>query len=236
MSFFFPYYGSKYRLAKEYPAPLHKTIIEPFAGGAGYSARWCDRDVYLIDRDPLIIGLWQYLIKVSKQEILSLPLIGPTDSVDDFAICQEAKWLIGFWLARGRAQPCKKLSAWGIEFSTKNKNDARFWSQPVKEKIASRVEIIRHWQAAESSYLELPNLKATWYIDPPYQSKAGNVYRMRDINYTSLGAWSLDREGQVIVCEQLGAKWLPFWHLKNINGISRKQSTEVICTWNEGEV
>ena len=31
---FFGYYGSKWAMARLYPAPQHRTIIEPFAGAA----------------------------------------------------------------------------------------------------------------------------------------------------------------------------------------------------------
>lgn len=31
------YYGTKKRIAKNYPAPIYDTIIEPFAGAAQYS-------------------------------------------------------------------------------------------------------------------------------------------------------------------------------------------------------
>lgn len=36
---FWRYYGGKYRAAPRYPVPLHRTIVEPFAGAAGYSLR-----------------------------------------------------------------------------------------------------------------------------------------------------------------------------------------------------
>lgn len=240
MSFFFPYYGSKFRLAKEYPAPEHRTIIEPFAGGAGYSARWYDRDVFLLDLDPLIAALWQYLIGVSSAEILRLPLLGPEDHIDDFRICQEAKWLIGFWLMPGDTRPMKKLSSWGIA----GLGSSRYWGESARAKIAQRVNLIRHWQAAEATYNEIPNCKATWYIDPPYQNaRAGYKYKWsnKTINYPHLGEWCLERKGQVIVCEQEGADWLPFWKLKDIAGCGRRsdgsqsKSTEVISTWVDGK-
>jgi len=33
----FSYYGSKSKLAQHYPTPKYDTIVEPFAGAAGYS-------------------------------------------------------------------------------------------------------------------------------------------------------------------------------------------------------
>ena len=67
---FWRYYGGKNRAAKWYPAPEHDTIVEPFAGAAGYSCRYSDRKVILIDKSPIIAGMWRYLIKASPAEIL----------------------------------------------------------------------------------------------------------------------------------------------------------------------
>ena len=36
---FWRYYGGKYRAAPAYPPPRLGTIVEPFAGSAGYSLR-----------------------------------------------------------------------------------------------------------------------------------------------------------------------------------------------------
>lgn len=70
---FFTFYGAKWRSAPHYPTPTHGTIIEPFAGSAGYAVRWADRRVVLVDADPVIAGLWTYLTRVSAAEIRSLP-------------------------------------------------------------------------------------------------------------------------------------------------------------------
>ena len=37
---FFCYYGGKWRAAPKYPPPEHDTIVEPFAGAAGYATRY----------------------------------------------------------------------------------------------------------------------------------------------------------------------------------------------------
>ena len=66
---FFTYYGGKYRAAPKYPAPRHETIVEPFAGSAGYSVRHFARDVRLYDVDPIIVGVWSYLTRTPADEI-----------------------------------------------------------------------------------------------------------------------------------------------------------------------
>jgi site-specific DNA-adenine methylase len=72
---FFSYYGSKWSLGRHYPAPSHGTIVEPFAGSAGYALFHSDRRVLLVDSDPVVAGLWQYLIRASAAEIRSLPAV-----------------------------------------------------------------------------------------------------------------------------------------------------------------
>lgn len=63
---FFTYFGGKYRLAPKYPKPMYNTIVEPFAGSAGYSLRYPEREVILNDLDPVISGIWEYLINVKE--------------------------------------------------------------------------------------------------------------------------------------------------------------------------
>ena len=71
---FFSYFGSKYRMAKHYPEPAYDVIIEPFAGAAGYSLLYPTKQVILYDNYEPVVRLWDYLIKVKKEEIWSLPL------------------------------------------------------------------------------------------------------------------------------------------------------------------
>jgi len=55
---FFYFYGGKWLAAPRYPAPRYDTIIEPFAGSAGYSLRYPDKRVVLVERDPKIAATW----------------------------------------------------------------------------------------------------------------------------------------------------------------------------------
>ena len=70
---------------------------------------------------------------------------------------------------------------------------------------------IKHWKVFNESYLFAKNLEATWFIDPPYQ-RSGVHYRCgaKDIDFSELATWCRLRLGQVLVCEQAGADWLPF--------------------------
>lgn len=237
---FFSYYGSKWRLARYYPPPRYATIVEPFAGSAGYSLLYPDRAVVLVDKDPVVAGLWNYLIRVPASEIMRIPALVRNVDEDLAGWPQEARWLVGFWMNRGSRTPCKTLGKWGRQVQS-GRYTGLFWREKVRTRVASQVERIRHWRARCGTYRDAPDIEATWYVDPPYQAM-GKYYRMgaRDIDFADLGAWCRSRRGQVMVCENAGARWLPFrffrrqWSGNRIRGIRRYSSaahgTEVVWT------
>lgn len=213
---FFTFYGGKFRAAPRYPAPLHDTIVEPFAGSAGYSVRHHARRVILVERDPVIAGTWRYLLRVSPAEVLGLPDIEPGQSTDHLPVCQEARWLIGWWLNKGTSSPRKSMGKWGRENEAGvygTKRDRCVWSAHIRVRIAAQVETIRHWTLIEGDYTDAPDIEAAWFVDPPYQL-AGKHYRFGPdrIDYAHLAAFCRSRRGQVVVCENTGADWLPFRH------------------------
>lgn len=224
---FFGFYGGKWRDSpKHYPPPEHRTIVEPFAGSAGYSLRYASCNVVLYEIDPIIAAVWQYLIRVSASEIRSIPDLPLGGSVEDLRVCEEARWLVGFWLNRGASRPRRSASSWmrqGIR-------PGSFWGERVRTTIATQVESIRHWKVHNQSYQECRLKKeATWFVDPPYQY-AGQHYQFGSdrIDYAHLANWCQVRAGQVIVCENEGADWLPFRHLANVKTTRAKhRSPEV---------
>lgn len=204
---FFTFYGGKWRAAPRYPAPVFDTIIEPFAGSAGYSVRHFERRIILVEKDARVAALWRYLIASTPEDIRALPLIDMNQTTDDLDVCPEARSLIGFWLNKGAAGPCKSPSAWmrqGI-------NLTGWWGPEIRERIASQVASIDHWQIIEGDYTLSPGIDASWFIDPPYK-KTGNLYRhsAKAINFEHLADWCRARNGQVLVCENENADWLPF--------------------------
>lgn len=223
---FFSFYGGKWRAAPHYPTPVYDTIVEPFAGAAGYSMRYAHLNVVLYDADPVIAGIWDYLIHVSEQEILALPTV--VSHVDDLCIAQEARHLIGFWLNTGSSTPCKTPSAW-MRAGTRVTS---YWGEAVRGSVARQVQYIRHWRIFQADYAEAENRPATWFVDPPYVVW-GHRYRHHNVDYKHLANWCQSRNGQVIVCEQEGADWLPFvpcWRTGETAGPKRKPSKEVIFT------
>jgi site-specific DNA-adenine methylase len=224
---FFSYFGSKYRASLRYPTPEHHTLIEPFAGSAGYAARYPSLRVHLCDIDPYIFGVWDYIIKTPSEEIRRLPL--EVTDTDSLGIPQEAKWLIGFWLNHGCSSPRKRPSAW----MRAGKHVTSFWGEAIRDRIASQADHIRHWKVTNGSFADLANQEATWFVDPPYKDVCGRLYRFDGVDYDALALWCREREGQVIVCEKEGADWLPFSPLgvfKAMGGRGKSYSEEAIWT------
>ena len=226
---FFTYYGGKYRIAPRYPKPLYDSIIEPFAGSAGYSLRYPQKAVFLYDVNPRIVSVWQYLLKVSESEILNLPELFE-DLREVKNISQEAKWLIGFWCNKGSCEPRNRPSIWMKSGIRPNSQ----WGQAIKQRIASQLASIRHWKVLNRGYDDIENITATWFIDPPYSCDAGRLYTYDQIDYVRLKDYCLNRNGQTIVCESDGANWLPFEPFVTAKGLEgpkgKKKIKEVIWT------
>lgn len=214
---FFAYYGGKWRAAPHYPAPKHARIVEPFAGAAGYATRYHDREIVLVERDPIIAEMWRYLIGATPAKIRALPLVDPhtNDGLDVFDLEPGARFLIGFWLNKGAAAPCNRPSKWMRDGVRPNS----FWGEAIRERIARQVALISHWTIIEGNYSDAPEGSATWFIDPPYK-RAGVHYResAKFLDFDRLGEWCVSRVGQTIVCENEGADWLPFHPFMTIKG------------------
>ncbi len=216
---FFSYFGSKVSLAKHYPKPEFDNIIEPFAGSAGYSCLYHDRRVDLFDIDPVVVGIWKYLIAASEADILGLPL-----SVDGAALLsKQEKDFIGFWWRRCGAQPSNQPVPWMLT----GKYETSFWSEATRKRIASQISKINHWKAHLGSYKDINNRLATWFVDPPY-AEQGHRYKFNTVDYCHLAEWAIDRMGQKIVCEDSAATWLPFRHLYENRTVKYKKVKRTI--------
>lgn len=226
LSPFFCYFGGKWRVANRYPKPAYNQIIEPFAGAAGYSVRHPHLRVILYDADPVICGIWDFLIHASEDDIRKLPL--NVQNVDSLTVCQEAKWLIAFWLNKGGTTPKKGPSSWARSGVRPNS----YWGEVIRERIATQVGKIRHWTIVNKPYDESGDEEATWFIDPPYHGKCGRLYSCKIEDYAKLGEYCRTRTGQVIVCERIGADWLPFQPFHSIKATpgarGKSYSEEVI--------
>ena len=224
---FFPFYGSKWNIARHYPPPRDGLVVEPFAGGAGYASFYGCREVLLIDADPVVSGLWAWLVRASAEEVMGLPEMPEVgDNVDNYAITQEAKWLIGFWLNRGSASPKKSRTAYSARTDRAQLN----WGRRAKERIAAQLPLLAGWRVLAGGYDHAPDVEATWFIDPPYGDK-GRYYRVGFSDFPALGEWARSRRGEVVACEGPGATWLPFAPLGSYK-TSRGRSDEWV--WHRG--
>ena len=220
---FFPYYGSTFNRARYLPVPRFPLVRERFAGGAGYSLFYDAPRVELTDKDPLLAGLWAYLLAASPAEIMALPELPEVgDSVDNYALPQEAKWLIGFWLNRGSATPKKSRTAYSARTDKAQLN----WGRRAKERIASQLPGIAGWSVREGAYNEGPSDECTWLIDPPYVEK-GKFYRTKFDEHKALAGWCRALPGQAIVLEGVGADWLPFRSLGDFKTSNGKAEEKV---------
>lgn len=222
----FNYYGSKSKIVHKYPKPKYNLIIEPFAGAAYYSVLHNTHQVHLNDKYKTIAGIWQFLIKDATTElILKYSKFYVGDNIQNLDIDKRHKDLIGFCIAHARSYPGYTVT----EFTVGKKQFPKYASITkfrLKD-IANNLEKIRHWKVSSKGFHELPNIEATWFIDPPYQ-KGGQFYKHNKINYKILADWCKSRKGQVIVCENNSATWMDFKPLIKIQGIKHKT---LECIW-----
>lgn len=223
---FFLYYGGKWRLAERLGPPQRDHVIEPFAGAAGYSTFYEPKHVTLIELDPTVCGVWKFLQRVTPAELMRLPSwITHVDELPS-RICEEARWLIGFWFDHGLSKPAVQRSNWArIPFRA-----GSFWSETIKLRLADQVDRIRHWKIIQGSWEGAPDVLAHWHVDPPYDNAAGRGYCYNQIDRAALGEWCERREDFVQVCENDGATWLRFEPFSMVfTHRPRGYSVEAIC-------
>jgi site-specific DNA-adenine methylase len=219
----FSYYGSKNKIAKLYPLPEYDLIIEPFAGAAWYSVLHRNKNVLLNEKYKVIHDIWEWLIKEANSElILNNADFYIGQDISKIDLCKEHKDLIGFCINRGSIAPRNIVQKWSCQVKS-NPEWASTTNYQLK-KIAKSLYEIKHWETQFGDYKNISNIEATWFIDPPYQH-GGEHYCVNDIDYIELADWCKTRKGQVIVCENIKADWLPFIPLKEITG-QRTKTTE----------
>jgi site-specific DNA-adenine methylase len=221
---FFGYFGSKWRLAPRYPAPLYSTIVEPFAGSAGYSLFRPGKKVVLCDSNPIILSIWRYLLAATPEQILALP----NDVSSNLSPAEKA--LIGMWYAKAPTAPREKRTPWVTKYP-----GSSWWGVKIKRRIAGQLGALTTWSIGASNYTQLSNKVATWFVDPPYQYNGGHTYPNGSdlIDYNHLREWCESRRGQVIICEGPDAEWLPKWERRlvlppkyTVGGVHSKSPSE----------
>jgi hypothetical protein len=207
----FSYYGSKSNIARLYDSPERDLIIEPFAGSAAYAVRYGEyAKVWLNDLNEETCEIWRFLIS-------------PHSQADLLHFCPESvstSQTIGDIIPAGAPEGLKLLlraeavrGTQGMEGRPLKNKVAKFAAQSwatVRQRLLWASQRCQHWKITNLDYRALPDLDATWFVDPPYSNAAGSRYKHHAIDYEHLGQWCRARQGHVIVCENLGATWLPF--------------------------
>lgn len=228
---FWRYYGAKWRIAPRYPKPRHRTIIEPFAGAAGYSLHYPDHDVILVEKYHVIAEIWRWLIAATHDEVMTIPVV---DTIADLPawVPDGARWLAGMCMRPQSSRPAAELAD---VLKRRRRSPVEGWTEAMRARVASQVGAIRHWRIIEASYDEadysmVPNRGATWFVDPPYRGKPGRryVHTSSRIDYAALATWCKTRRGQTIVCAAARDTWLPFSAFGSVNGVSGLPSREAI--------
>ena len=233
---FFSWYGSKWMNARRFGEPERNILIEPFAGSACYATFWEHPLVKLYDIDENICELWDFLINCSDDDIRKIPdYFADDDAYKNLP--RKQKLLCGFWVGFARAKPANHPSPWYYKNRPIAHRNARTWGSRAKGIIIKQKPFIRDWSIDLLSYDKIPNCDAHWFVDPPYNNKAGSAYthNCKAIDYAHLAKWCKEREGAVQVCENAGADWLPFQSIASTSTASSKPnkvSEEVY--WEQG--
>lgn len=231
----FTYYGGKKALARYYPPPSERTIIEPFAGSAGYALHWAtpEHHVILIEKDRALIDVWRRLQKPETRDYL-IEMRAPKqgERTDDL--------LLAFEMSLGNVFSSRVATDWAVTSRIELN-----WPR-ARRRLLAALPLIRSWEIIEGDYTEAPDVRATWFVDPPYwvppgqQGTRGDGYRhgASGIDFAHLAEWSRARRGQVIVCEQEGATWLPFRPLRRMTTAAGDggRRTEVVWSRTPGKV
>ena len=125
------YYGAKFRLRKKYPQPLYDTIIEPFAGFAGYSTLYPDYKVKLFDCNPDVYDAWDFLLNVTEHEFQSLPV--GWEHIDDIRVSGAAKKYLRWVCNSATAGPCNKMTTFA----------RKFWTEKTRFQLSQQLQQIR---------------------------------------------------------------------------------------------
>jgi hypothetical protein len=213
----FKVYGSKWSSSKLLPPPTYDKIVEPFAGGAGYALRHCEKNVILYERHYGLYPLWFWLINTAREsDVREIPINAPSyTDIRSLGMCYGQALLLKWWQRTNNYSPTWETSAWG--------NKPGQWTANTRARVSEEISAIKHWTLGGdqcilsdrgSVYMHGIGSPATWFIDPPYE---GNFqYGGPAIDYVALAAACRVLPGQVIVCEAVNPKtgkvptWLPF--------------------------
>lgn len=200
----FKWFGSKWQNSKYYPSPHKNKIVEPFAGGAGYSLRFNRDNVIIAEVDSHINNLWNWLIhEANTDDVLEIPTDIPVGlDIRTIPMSMGQKLLLKNWQRTNNIGDCWTVSPWG--------NMPGQWTENTRKRVSGDVGKIKHWQLFKDGFelLESPladDDEITWFIDPPYLYNY--KYKMKnEFSYERLACAVKRLKGQVVVCEAICPK------------------------------
>jgi site-specific DNA-adenine methylase len=225
------YTGSKWQASKtgKYPAPIHNTIIEPFAGSAGYSLFYgAERRVILCEINPDIVAIWCMIQKNRRLEARLPKTVRKGEVVEEMrGIDDEVRLFLHY-------KTCAAHAGYHLRFTERG---ALQWPQDRRRMLAM-AGLVKSWEIVQCSFEEFdpPRGSATWFVDPPYEAvgiaRKGSDYKYWRLDYSKLRECVKKKwRGQVIVAEQVESTWLPFKPLYDLPAQHRdgaKSTTEAI--------
>lgn len=209
----FPYFGKKSRAARLYPIPKYPLVIEPFAGSMAYTLHHRPDEAIGIEADRRVVDLWNRSVKTKS--VPPKPEIGSATTDLLVKLCSYSE---------------HSLTTEGP--MTVTSRMLRDWDSVHERMIRDGRWCRSHVSYRHGNYTSAPNVEATWFIDPPYQNANRRGYRFGGnlIDFSALADFVHSRQGQVIVCEQEGADWLPFENLYSLASHRGSRRTEMIWT------
>jgi hypothetical protein len=191
----FKWFGSKWSSAKKYPCPDHPTIIEPFAGSAGYSLNYAERNIVLWEDDQNLFQLWNWLInQATTDDILKIPVNLPVGTnILKLQLSKGQALLLKHWQRTNNVGDCWTISSWG--------NLPGQWTRNTRARVADEVHAIKHWKLDRP--IHYIDKAVTWFIDPPYLYNYQYSNDLDDFNHQALDSLvqTIAKESLVIVCE-----------------------------------
>lgn len=158
------WYGSKWSASRRgrYPQPIGDTVVEPYAGGAGYSLCFADRCVVLAESDGNLFALWHWLIHhATESAIREIPIGVPAGyDIRGLGLSDGQALLLKHWQRTNNVGDCWTTSPWG--------HLPGQWTANTRARVAEQSQAIKHWQIVKPGAVKWSLDGATYFIDPPY--------------------------------------------------------------------
>lgn len=190
----FKWFGSKWQSARRYPAPIGDSIVEPYAGSAGYALNYAEKSVMIFDNDPNLLRLWPWLIaEATEASVRDIPIGLPVGTdVRTLGLSDGQALLLKHWQRTNNVGDCWTTSPWG--------HLPGQWTANTRARVSEEVGAVKHWVFSPELNPSLP--RSTWFIDPVYLFN----YRYRngaDFDHSAVAqlVGSIAQDSLVIVCE-----------------------------------